>query len=367
MNVGERLAFFLPSLREGGAERVVLTLASGFADHGLEVDLVLAKAEGPFLEDVQGNVRLVDLDKQRVIRSLPGLVAYLKRVRPKAILSAMEHANLVAIWAKKLARVDTRIIASVHETVSKAAGGNLLKRMILHQLLRYSYVYADRIVAVSKGVADDYIAMMQLSNAQVRVIYNPALRPEVLNKANEAPTHPWFTKKTTPVVLSVGRLTLAKDYPVLMRAMKAVWAETGARLVVFGEGEERRSLEAQIKREELDEIVSLPGFTRNPYAHIRRADVFVLSSRWEGFGMVLAETMALGTPVVSTDCPNGPAEILENGRWGWLVPVGDERALAEAIIETLKNPQRDFAVKRSTDFSSDKILHEYAEVLDVSR
>lgn len=243
----ERLAFSLPSLKGGGAERVILTLASGFADHGFGVDLVLAKAEGPYLKDVPGNVHVVDLGKNLVIRSLPGLVAYLKRARPKAMLSAMEHANFVAIWAKKIARIDTRIIASVHSTVSKVTGGNVLKRLVLHQLLRCSYWYADRIVAVSKGVANDYIATMRLSNAQVWVIYNPAVRPAMLNKAKEASTHTWFTKKTTPIVLSVGRLTRAKDHPTLLRAMKTVCAETGVHLVISGSGSEITQTESFIK------------------------------------------------------------------------------------------------------------------------
>jgi glycosyltransferase involved in cell wall biosynthesis len=364
--MADRLAFFLPSLRGGGAERVLLSLAGGFAERGVDVDLVLAKAEGAYIPHVPGNVRVVDLGQRHVLRSLPGLVAYLKRGHPAALLSGMGHANLIAIWAKRLARVNTRVVASVHSTASRIEGGPIIKRHIVHALLKSAYHHADGIVAVSKGVADDYSNVMQLPRQAVRVIYNPAVTPGIFRQADANPTHPWYAEKTSPLVLSAGRLTIAKDYPTLIRAMAMVHAQAGARLIILGEGEARGRLTGQIHREGLDGIVDMPGFADNPFSYMKHSDVFVLSSAWEGFGMALVEAMAMGTPVVSTDCPNGPAEILEGGKWGRLVPVGDAHALAAAIVETLQHPQRNAALKRANDFSLDKIIHEYAHVLRIS-
>ena len=362
----ERLAFFLPSLSGGGAERVLFSLAGGFADHGLDVDLVLAKAEGAYIQQLPENIRVVDLGQQRVLRSLPGLVAYLKREQPAALLSGLEHANLIAIWAKRVARVDTRVVASVHSTASQSTGGNAITRHVVNMLLKSAYRHADGMIAVSKGVADDYANVMRVPRQALQVIYNPAVTHEIFRRANETPPHPWHAEKTSPLVVSAGRLTIAKDYPTLIRAMATVHTQTGARLVILGEGEERGRLTDQIRKEGLDTVIDMPGFTDNPFSYMKHSDVFVLSSAWEGFGMALVEAMATGTPVVATDCPNGPAEILENGKWGRLVPVGDAPALAAAMVETLRHPRRNAAVARANDFSLDKIIHEYAHVLSVS-
>ena len=371
MSGAKRLAFFMPSLGCGGVERVLLRLAGAFADRGFAVDIVVARAEGffndgTFLAHVPENVNIVDLRRSRVLWCLPGLAAYLKRSRPDALLSAMDHANLIAIWAKELAKVDTRVIASVHSTASQETGGSAVKRFVLRLLLPRFLRRAAAIVAVSKGAADDYTRFMGLPEGSVRVIYNPVIGPDVLRLSDQQPRHPWFVDKASPLVLSVGRLTVAKDYPLLIRSMAAVHAQTGARLVILGDGPERDSLVELIRRSGLEKVVDMPGFTDNPYAYMKRSDVLALSSRWEGLPTVLIEALALGTAVVSTDCPSGPAEILEGGKWGRLVPVGGADALAAAIIEALKEPRRDGAVKRAADFSIDAVIQEYADVLSVS-
>jgi glycosyltransferase involved in cell wall biosynthesis len=370
MSGHKRLAFFMPSLDCGGVERVLLRLAGGFADRGCRVDVVVASVQGPspdgsFAAFVPANVNVVDLGCSRVLFSLPGLVSYMKRERPDALLAAMDHINLLALWARRLAGVETRVVASVHSTASRDVGGNFLKRALIRRLLAGFLRRADAIIAVSKGAADDYSRVMGLTDGAVRVIYNPAIAPEIALKALEKPSHPWYEKKTSPMILSVGRLTPAKDFPNLIRAMPLVHAETGARLVILGEGAERGRLESQIRAAGLSEVVDLPGFADNPYSCMKRSDAFVVSSSWEGLPTVLIEAMSLGTPVVSTDCPSGPAEILEGGKWGRLVSVGDPGALAAALVDTLRRPQRDAAVGRAGDFSVDKIIREYADVLSV--
>lgn len=360
-----RIALFLPSLRGGGAERVMVNLARGFARWGIQVDLVLARAEGPYLSHVPREVRLVDLHATRVLASLPGLVRYLRSECPKALLSALHHANVVALWARKLARVPTRVVVSVHSNPSQATANskNLRARLMPLWAWRY-YSWAHAVVAVSRGVAEDLVRLTGLPRNKVRVIYNPVVTPELFEKAEESLSHPWFAAGEPPVVLGVGRLTAAKDYPTLIRAFALIRKEVLARLMILGEGEERSKLEALVRDLNLEDDVALPGFVENPYKYMKRARVFVLSSAWEGFGNVLVEAMALGTPVVATDCASGPAEILEDGKWGRLVPVGDEKALAQAIVGAITE-ERGRATERARCFALGEIVEQYAEVLGI--
>ncbi|MEQ1917812.1 MAG: glycosyltransferase [Elusimicrobiota bacterium] len=364
---GRHVAFFMPSLMGGGVERVLLRLAIGFAERGCKVDLVVAKAqrsaEGSYLAQVPENVRVVDLGHSRILLSLPGFVAYLRREKPDALLSGMEHVNLITIWAKLLAGVDTRVVIGVHNTESVCREGSAFKRRLIRASLKRFWRYADGIVAVSKGVADDYAPYMDIPREAIRVIYNPAIAPAIAQQACAEPRHPWFVEKTTPLIVSAGRLTTAKNHRILIQAMTAVHAQTGARLVIIGEGPERARLTAQINLAGLEKAVDMPGFSDNPFSYMKHADAFVLCSAWEGLPTVLIEALYLGTPVVSTECPSGPAEILEGGKWGRLVPVDDAGALAQAIVETLRKPQRNLAVERAANFSVSNIISEYADAL----
>jgi len=360
----QKIALFLPSLRGGGAERMMTNLARGLSEQGLKVDLVLAKAEGPYLSQVPPEVRVVDLHSDRVLRSLPELVRYIRRERPEAILSALDHANVVTIWARKLSRVRCRVVVSVCSTLSRAIAHDAdLRGRLIPNLIGIFYPWADEVVTVSSGVADDLAKTTGLQRERIQVIYNPVVTPDLIEKAKESLENPWFAPGEPPVILSVGRLTKAKDHPTLIRAFARVRREHSARLMILGEGEDRPKLEALIRELDLEEDVSLPGFVDNPYAYMARASVFVLSSAWEGLPSVLIEAMAVGTPVVSTDCPSGPAEILEGGQWGRLVPVGDVEEMAAAIIATLNDPNHPDVSKRAQHFGVEKSVQAYLDVL----
>jgi len=361
----EKIALFLPSLHGGGAERVMVNLARGFVDKGLQVDLLLAKAEGPYLSEVPPTVRLIDLGSKRVLYSLPGLVRYLRGERPRALLSAMDHANVVALWAKKLARIPTRVVVSVHSTPSVATKrAKTMRGRMVPVLIQRFYPWADVIVAVSEGVAKDLVELTGLPEEKIHVIYNPVITPELFAKAEEPLDHPWFCPREPPVVLGVGRLTEAKNFSTLIMAFALVRQKRPARLMILGEGEERPKLEALVRELDLQDDVSLPGFANNPYKYIKRAALFILSSRWEGLPTVLIEALALGTPVVSTDCPSGPTEILENGKWGKLVPVEDIQALARAMSEALAKPERP-TPKAWERFALETAFRQYEGVLSV--
>jgi len=363
---GSKVALFLPSLRGGGAERVMVNLARGFAERGLAVDLVLARAEGPYLAEVPSSVRAVDLGARRVLYALPGLLRYLRRERPHAMLSALNHANVVAIWAWLLSGVETRLVVSEHSTLSRSTeNASSLRRRFIPLLIKRFYPRTDAVVTVSRGVAEDLVAQTRLPAEKVKVIYNPVVTPELFAKAEEPLDHPWFRPGEPPVIVGVGRLTAAKDFPTLLRAFALVRQDRPARLVILGEGEDRPELETLVRELGVERDVALPGFVDNPYKYMKRAAVFVLSSQWEGFGMVLVEAMALGTPVVSTDCPSGPAEILEGGKWGRLVPVGKPGQLAGAIMAVLKGERCDPS-PRVSSFSIEAITDEYIQLLGVT-
>ncbi|NWO11511.1 glycosyltransferase [Chromohalobacter salexigens] len=361
----KHIALFLPSLAGGGAQRVMVTLANGFAaSHNVKIDLVVVKAEGAYLGDTSPQVRVVELGASRVLFSLPALVRYLRRERPYALLSALDHANIIALWACKLARVDTRIVVTEHNNVtSNMRSESMGYAWLMPILMRRCYPWASDIVAVSHGVADDLSQVSALPRERIEVIYNPAVTERLREMSTLPVTHPWLASSEPPVILAAGRLTEQKDYPTLIKAFAALRARQPVRLVILGEGELLDSLEAMVSSLGLSDDIALLGFVDNPYAWMRQASLFVLSSAWEGLPTVLVEAMACGTPVVSTDCPNGPKEILENGAWGRLVPVGDTEALCEAMAASLSSNSHHDVELRSRQFDLDKAVNAYLKVM----
>ncbi len=362
-----RVAFFIPSMRGGGGEKVILNLVTGFAERGLDVDLVLVSAEGPFLADVPENVRIIDLKGRRLITSIPALFRYFRKERPEAFLSAFMGSNIASVLVRKLSGAQTKLVLTEHSTRS-AAAENLksLRERVYPFFMRYTYPRADDVVAVSGGVADDLSKLTGMDRERIKVIYNPVLTEQMFKRATEPLDHPWFRGEEPPVILGVGRLTRQKDFATLIHAFDIVRQKRPARLMILGEGEERAKLEALIRELGLEESIALPGFDPNPYRYLKRTAIFALSSRWEGLPTVLIEAMAFGTPVVSTDCPSGPQEILEGGSHGPLVPVGDPSALAEAILRQLESPMRDTLEQRSNIFTTEAALQPYADVLGIT-
>lgn len=327
------IAVLLPSLAGGGAERIMLNLIEGLLAKQYDVDLVLVSAFGEYLPQVPEAVNIVDLRSQRALRALFPLTRYLKRREPALLISSLGHVNLVALKALRLARTQTRIIVSEHLALELNPTG-LIDR-VYRVLARWAYPSADAIVAVSGGVADNISKITKLDREKFQVIYNPVLPQDFWNKAREEAPHPWLQGKGPPVILGVGRLTHQKDFPNLLNAFALLRKSVDARLIILGEGPDRGALEALASKLNIAESVSMPGFVDNPYAFMAAADVFALSSRREGLPTVLIEAIAAGAAVVSTDCPSGPQEILEGGRFGELVPIEDHVALAKALEKVL--------------------------------
>jgi len=356
-----RIAFFLPSVRGGGAQRVIVNLIQGIVRRGEPVDLTLAIHDGVFFDQIPPEVRVVDLGGRRLVGGFLPLVRYLRRERPRVLISSMSHANMLALWAARLAGGSTPVMVTVHNTMSESTGSD---GGVEQRLLRTFYPWANWIVAVSRGAADDLARTIGIPRDRIEVIYNPVITPAILEQAARAPDHPWLAPGQPPVILGVGRLTRQKDFFTLIRAFAELRRRRPARLIILGEGEDRVGLEALIAELGVGEDVSLPGFRDSAPAYMARSALFVLSSAWEGLPTVLIEAMAAGTTVVSTDCPSGPREILQDGRLGELVPVGDAPALAGAMERSLAAPGAKLPPDALHEFTLDAAVDHYLRLIE---
>ncbi len=369
MNTPPHLAILISFSGAGGVERMVLNLVEEFVHRGYRVDLLLIRAEGEHLRELPEGVNVVRLGVQHTLASVRPLARWLREHRPPVLLVAKDRAGRAALWARRLSGVDTRIAIRLGTNLSAAlAGRGWLKRITRTLPMRWSYRMAERVIAVSRGVAEDTARVTGLPPERISVAHNPVITPRLLALAEEPVEHPWLGDPEAPVILGAGRLTRQKDFPTLIRAFAQARATRPCRLIILGDGGQRNELLALAAELGVAGDLDLPGFAANPYAWMRAADLFVLSSRWEGSPNVLTEAMACGTPVVSTDCPSGPRETLQDGRFGPLVPMGDAAALGQAILDTLAHPPggevmraavADFAVARSAD--------EYLDILGLPR
>lgn len=363
-----RIALFVPSLEGGGAEKMLVNLANCFAARGYEVDLLLVRVVGPYAKNVAPGVRIIDLKVPRAVFATFSLARYLRRERPAVLLSVLTGANLIAIWARAVARCNTRVVVSERNHLSTASkNAQSLKLKLLPLLARWSYREADGIVGISRGVVEDLARITGLPSSRMTTIFNPVVTQDMLDARlheGEEPPHPWLALGSTPVILGIGRLVPQKDFATLIRAFARALALRDVRLIILGEGPERSRLEALALELGVATDVDLPGFVEDPQRYLRGAGMFCMSSAWEGFGNVLVEALAAGCPAAATDCRSGPAEILESGSYGDLVPVGDDRQLAEAIMRALDRPvDRERLRDRAREFMVDTIADQYLAIM----
>lgn len=366
-NKNLHIAIFLPSLAGGGAEKVFVNLANSFFEKGFEVDFVLGKSEGPFLSHLNKGIKLVNLNVKRMSFSLYGLSKYLRANHPDVLISGLAIANLIAILAKKITRVKTKVIVSLHSVESLSLRiSSYGKRQLMRFLYPRVINFADDIVAVSEGVVLDFSKNLGVPSKKIKIINNPIVDSKLFQMAEEEITEPWFSNNGLPKILAVGRLTASKDFHTLISAFAMVRKNIPSQLIILGEGEDRPNLVKLITNLGLQDEVCLPGFVKNPYKFMKKSNVFVVSSKHESFGNVLVEAMACGCQVISTDCPFGPREILEKGKWGRLFPVGDFNALVSVLIDTLSSNVVLDVTARANDFSFDRIMKQYFNLLDLN-
>ena len=394
-----RVAFLLDDLDGGGVQRTTLVLAGEFARHGHAPDLLVCRADGEFLELVPEGVRLLELERSSALRGcrvalrgdrrigaalagdlalrrrrlphldrLPALAGYLAAERPACLIAATTRINVLAVLAARASGAPVRTLLTERISVSAKLADRRWRRLL--PLMRRSYPLASRVVAVSEALADDVAVRVGLPRRDVVAVHNPVIDPDFAKELEAPLDHPWFAPGAPPVVLSAGRISAQKDFETLLRAFERVRRAQPCRLVILGKNHDGRKRDARRQRllalaRELGvaDDVDLPGFVLNPFPYMARAGVFVCSSRYEGLPGSLIQAMACGAPVVSTDCPTGPREILAGGRFGALVPVGDAAAMADAIAAALDAPPpRERATARAHWFSVARAFARYREL-----
>ncbi|BCW97019.1 MAG: glycosyltransferase [Fimbriimonadales bacterium] len=360
-----KILFYQRSLGGGGAERVLVTLANNFAQEGVEVVMAAMSPPFTYAKELDSRVRLINLGTKRYAIGGLRLARLLRRERPTVLMSTASGTNFWAVQAKRLARVPVRVVLREASTPTEVLKTHRrLKDQIRSRLfIRQSYPYADAVVAPSRGVRNSLIHLTGLPETHIHLIYNPAITRQMEMLRNEPVNHPWFADDTIPVVLAVGRLVALKGFDALIRAVARVSQHMPVRLMILGEGEERARLEALAQELGIHVHVALPGFDPNPFRYMARARVFVLSSHYEGMPNALIQALACGCRVVSTDCPSGPREVLEDGRYGRLVPVGDVKAMSQAILDALADAPPHVPESWLDQFREAHVFRQYRQVL----
>ena len=397
------ILFFLHNFAGGGLEKKVLRLAAMLKERNKHVVIAVCFPDGPLAGSVADGIPVINLEEvpvwkaravavradpgafgallrpvllsrkpPRMLPFLPSLAQLLVRRKPRSLFTAMPYMNVIAVLARGLAGTNTRVVLSEVDAVRDTMeGAREWKMRYLPPLMRREYGRADAVIAVSDGIADDLSTWTGLDRGHITTVYNPTVTTEIFDKASEPLEHPWFARGEPPVVLGVGRIDRKKDFATLIRAFAKVRARRTVRLVILGDASPGRKrdkylaeLAALITSLGVDDDVAFPGFTLNPYSYMRHAAVFVLSSLREGFPNVMVEAMASGCPVVATDCPHGPKEILANETFGPLVPIGDPERMAKAIAQTLDTPIASERLSaRASEFSAERAVDHYQRIL----
>ena len=360
----------------------MVEIANALAKQGHRVDLLVLKPVGSLAEKVHNKIRVVSLDAGRIALSLFPLIMYLWREKPATLLALDEYSHLLSLLARMLSGVKTHIVLRIGNMLTELFMRYEGKSRLMPFLVRRLYKKADGIIANSKGVADDVLAVTGILRDRISVIHNPKFINHILALAAEPVTHAWLVQKTVPVVIAVGRLRIQKNFSLLIRAFATVSKNLPSRLIIVGGGREEPRLKALIQELRCEESVSLLGYADNPYAYMSKADIFASASLWEGMPNSLLEAIVCGLPVIASDCSSGPREILapdtdykkrlsrgvEQAKYGVLTAVNDEGALVEALRlflgdEKLRTRYSEAAKERSKDFDSEKIMSEYKRVL----
>jgi len=365
LNPKRHIAFLTDKLSIGGVGRVLVNFANELSFRGFRVDLVVGKGTGPYSELLSTQVKIFEIGTTNRLGALPKLAAYLLLNRPAVLATDRLRLNFLALDATRLTMSKAKVVMTAHVPLSmRLARISPSKRKKMAKRIKAYIPRNHSLIGVSKGVARDMVNSLGFPPEKTHVIYNPIITPKMLQMAGDPVDHPWFKEKTLPILLSAGRFYDQKDFPMLINAFEKVWKRQKCRLVILGEGKEKENIVKLVRQKGLSQFVFMPGFVINPYKFMAKANIFVLSSKWEGFGNVLAEAMALGTPVVSTDCQYGPNEILENGKYGPLVPVGDTEAMAKAIEEVLSAPLPKQLLRKGADrFGVEQSVRKFTKVL----
>ena len=366
------IAIFVPSYQIGGAEKVLVQLANSLLAHFDEVHMLSNTLDGPLKEQLDPSIRRIHFGNNSYKRVFFDLISYYNEFKPDVVITSLYATGIVACAACQLSRHKPVLLIGAHNSFSAklAAPDNIKDKYLLKPLSRLLFHRADAVVSVSRGVSDDLALTLSLPSAKLHVIYNPVVSPDLIQKSLEPLEHRWLGDRNQRIyktILSVGRLVEQKGYDILLEAFSSLPNRDGYRLVIVGDGPLAKPLFAKAKALGIEESVDFVGYDLNPYRYMSRADIFVLSSKWEGLPTVLIEAMACGCSIVATDCPYGPNEILENGKYGALVPVADAQALTNSILETLNGKSGLVSLTdlkcRANDFTDLRATDAYVELI----
>lgn len=364
------LSFFIPDLTVGGAEQVTVTIVNGLSARGYNVELLLSRSKGKLYSQLASHVDVVVLPPSRtsvfgVGANVPWLASYLRRKEPAALFPHLCHVSLVSLATDRVLDADTFVFPTHHSALTASRNPSPRDR-IVKRLVPYFYPLADRIIAVSAGVADSLVDGTSLNRGDISVLHNPVDVKSVRTRAQQSVDHEWLNDENRDVVLFVGRIAEQKDLKTWLRTFATVHErKPDTRALILGQGPEREEIKTFADQRGIGDVVSLPGFVENPYGYMARSDVFLLSSRYEGLPTTLIEALACGCPIVATDCPSGPREILVDGTYGSLVPVGDASGLADAVCAILADSVPAEKLRaRADDFSPDAVFDEYEAFID---
>jgi len=360
-----KIIIILPDLRGGGAEKLHVNLANYWVNLGYVVEFVLMQKKGDLLDLLSPQVLVTDLKVDRILGITLPLARYLKSNKG-IVLAVMWPVTTVSVIAWLLSGFKQKIILSDHNFLSISTIRELnISRFTLKFTMGITYRLATHIIAVSKGVKADLQRLSGLPNSKISVIYNPVTQiPFPSGKVKQEIKKLWGSEFDYHI-LAVGSLENQKGFDDLIIAFSKICKKVNAQLIILGEGSKREFLSNLVLKLDLEGKVSMPGFVKDPNLWFETADLFVLSSKWEGFGNVVVEALEFGVPIVSTDCDSGPREILENGKYGTLVPVGDTDALSSSIYDSLfAHHDKNVLIARSKDFSIDKISQQYLNLFN---
>lgn len=365
------LAIFVATSGHSGVDRIIANLLPEFSRAGLRVDLLRVRNHGPWIDELPTGTRAIDLGKNHVAQSLRPLVRYLRENRPRVVLSDKDRANRTALRAVERARAGTRCFVRLGTTVSaNLANKGYFEAWLERRSLR-RYTRANGVIVPSIGAAEDLARTADIPREHIHVLPNPVITPameEEAAKSTPAP-HPWLAEDAgLPVVLACGSLTPRKDYATLLHAFAELQQYRSSRLIILGRGSEHARLLELASRLRIEDRVDFPGFVDDPLPWMRRSAAFAHTSRWEGLGIVLIEALASGTPVVAMDCPSGPSEILQGGRFGALIPLGEPSRFAMALAQALDGVVDTAAgQQRAHEFRTSTAAHRYIQTLGLAR
>lgn len=356
-----KIFLLISSFYAGGVQRVTINLANELAKLGYPTSLVVISRHGPLRAQVLPGVTVHDLNLSKAVRAVYYLAKLLRMKTPDIFISNQTHLNVLSVLAHKLARSSSELLIVEHNHMSSVVqhANNWVDRLRPFWA-KIFYPHANRVLAVSEGVANDLAQLSGIQRKDIHVVINSILPPSFEKQERAILTHPWFTEHIHPVIVGMGRLSIQKDFKTLIRSVAKANEIRPIHLAIFGEGEQRSDLAALAAELGIEDKLWMPGYVEDPFSYITQADIFILSSIWEGFPSVLVEAMACGTSVLSTDCPAGPREILADGKYGKLVPVGDVAAMADGILDALSKPQEATVLaKRTKIFTSSHAVTSY--------